>query len=307
MGRGWSAIFTYDFAGGGYDDAIIEWKPTSELSFDFGLRKVNVGHEERASSGDIKAIERSSITRYFVESNNGRRLGAASYRIGAFFDGRKALTSDHSLIYGVAVTNPERSETFSDAAGSGNGSNNKPALWANVGVTSKLANNGAWAAGIGTGHLPDQGGFGIMNLGRGSDLNLYSVYTDLNIGRFSLMAEYLAATVDRGRVDNAHAKPRGFFVQPSLVLTDSIEAVVRYAWLDSDHRGVALSDVVRSAPSGGAMNTFVEWYAGANWYLRGNDLKLQVGAVYGKTRAALDGAPAEAKAAGVRSQMQVQF
>jgi hypothetical protein len=41
--------------------------------------------------------------------------------------------------------------------------------------------------------------------------------------------------------------------------------------------------------------------------LRGNDLKLQLGAVYGKTRDTVTGAAAEAETIGVRSQMQVQF
>ena len=78
VGGNWGATMTYDFAGGSYDDAIIEWKPTHDLSFNFGLRKVNVGYEERGSSGNLKSIERSGVTRYFVEANNGRRLGAAS-------------------------------------------------------------------------------------------------------------------------------------------------------------------------------------------------------------------------------------
>ena len=50
VGGDWGAQFTYDFAGGSYDDAIIIWKPTRDLSFDFGLRKVNVGYEERATN-----------------------------------------------------------------------------------------------------------------------------------------------------------------------------------------------------------------------------------------------------------------
>src|SRR4051812_7082624 len=32
IGGNWGATFTYDFAGGSYDDAIIEWKPTNDLS-----------------------------------------------------------------------------------------------------------------------------------------------------------------------------------------------------------------------------------------------------------------------------------
>src|SRR5215217_2479579 len=91
VGGNWAATFTYDFAGGSYDDAIVEWRPHNDLSFNFGLRKVNVGYEERASSGNLKSIERSGVTRYFVESNNGRRLGAASYRIGIFLDGKREI------------------------------------------------------------------------------------------------------------------------------------------------------------------------------------------------------------------------
>ena len=46
----WGATMTYDLAGQSYDDAIIEWKPTPDLAFNFGLRKVNVIAEERAST-----------------------------------------------------------------------------------------------------------------------------------------------------------------------------------------------------------------------------------------------------------------
>ncbi|MEY4941458.1 MAG: hypothetical protein RIQ93_3193, partial [Verrucomicrobiota bacterium] len=307
IGGNWGATMTYDLASGGYDDAIVEWKPTNEFTFNFGLRKVNLAYEERSSSGNIRSIERSSVTRYFVESNNGRRLGAASYRIGAFLDGRKELNATNAIVYSAAVTNPERNESFSGAAGTGDATNNSVALWANVGITGKLANNGTWIAGIGSGFEPDQGGAGVANLGRGSDLMLYSAYLDFNAARWGFIAEYLTADVERGVSATRDARPRGFYVQPSLLLTDSIEAVVRYAWLDTDGRGVTLGDVIRSAPTAATMNKSTEWYAGANWYLRGNDLKFQFGAVYGNTRDTVTGAPAEAKTTGVRSQMQMQF
>lgn len=308
LGAQWGAIVTFDFTGQSYDDANIEWTPNNDLTFAFGLRKVDVCYEERASSGNIKAIERSSVTRYFVESNNGRRLGAGSYRIGVFLNGKRDLSEKLALIYSADVTEPERNETWSGSAGFGDSTNNQLALWGTVGLHGKLA-RGTWAAAVGTGWMPDQGGFGTVNLGRGYDLNVYSVSTDITAGAFGLMAEFLAADVERGRgtPGNADAWPRGFFVQPSLLLTDTIEAVVRYAWLDSDGRGVTLADVIRSAPAGGTMNKFTEWYAGVNWYLKGNDLKYQLGGVYGKTRDALSGGPEEAKAVGVRSQLQMQF
>lgn len=73
-----NATLTYDFAASRYDAALFSWRPSSDLTYSFGLRKVNVAHEERTSSGNLRGLERSSVTRYFVESNNGRRLGAAS-------------------------------------------------------------------------------------------------------------------------------------------------------------------------------------------------------------------------------------
>lgn len=308
VGGNWGATMTYDFASGGYDDAILEWKPTRDLSFNFGLRKVNVAYEERATSGNLKSIERSGVTRYFVEPNNGRRLGAASYRIGAFLDGKKAINSALNVVYSAAVTDPQRNESFTLASSAGDGTSNVFAFWGNLGVAGKLADNrGTWIAGVGSGFLPDQGGFGTTNFGRGYDLSLYSAYFDAQIGRFGLMAEYLTADVERGVSATRDARPAGWFIQPSFLVTEAFELVVRFQTLDTDGRGVNLGDVVRSAPAGPTMNKFEEWYGGANWYLRGNDLKLQLGGIYGKTKETVTGAPAEAKTVGVRSQMQIQF
>ena len=308
VGGNWGATMTYDFAGGSYDDAIVEWRPTTDLTFNFGLRKVNVVYEERGSSGNLKSIERSGVTRYFVESNNGRRLGAASYRIGAFLDGKKEINSQTNFVYSAAVTNPERNETFTGASAAGDNTTNHVAFWGNVGVSGRLRENGGtWIAGIGAGFMPDQGGFGTTNFGRGFDLSIYSAYFDMQLTRFGLMAEYLTADVERGVSATRDARPAGFYIQPSLLVTDTIEFVVRYQKLDTDGRGVNLGDVVRSAPAGPTMNKFDEWYLGANWYLRGNDLKFQLGAISGKTKDTVTGGPAEAKTVGVRSQMQLQF
>ncbi len=309
VGGNWGAQFTYDFVGGSYDDAIIQWKPTNDLTFDFGLRKVNIVAEERGSSGNLKAIERSGVTRYFVESNNGRRLGGASYRIGVFMDGKKEINSTTNFIYGAAVTTPERNETFALAAASGDNTNNKSAFWANVGFTHKLPENGgSWVVSLGSGFMPDQGGFGTANLGRGFDLQVYSLYSDLTMGRFGFTAEYDMAKVERGAASTLRdAKPKGFFLMPTFLVTDNIEAVLRYQQLNSDGRGLQLSDVIRSAPTGPTMNKFEEWYLGANLYLRSLDLRFQLGALVGKTKDTVTGGPAEAKTRGVRSQMQIQF
>ena len=307
VGGDWGAVMTYNFASGGYDDAIIEWKPTPDLSFNFGLRKVNVVYEERGSSSNLKSLERSGLTRYFVENNNGRRLGAASFRVGAFLDGKEDLNAQNTFIYSVAVTNPERNESFSLSNAAGDGTNNTPAFWGNVGLQHKLPELGLAVFGVSAGLLPDQGGSSTAVLGRGFDLNLYTLYADITSGRLGFMGEYMVANIEGGISATRDASPRGFYLQPSYLITETIEAVVRYQFLDTDGRGVAFSDVVRSASSGGVMKTFSGWYAGANWYLMGNDLKLQLGAEWAKTNDTVTGAPAEAKVVGVRSQMQLQF
>ena len=55
------------------------------------------------------------------------------------------------------------------------------------------------------------------------------------------------------------------------------------------------------------MNRSTEWYAGVNLYVKGNDLKYQLGLVSARTKDPLTGGSAEAKTAGVRSQLQIQF
>ncbi|MDD3180175.1 MAG: hypothetical protein PHQ04_07455 [Opitutaceae bacterium] len=74
MGVDWSLAVTCDFAGPSYDAACSGWKHVSDTAADFGLRKVNVGYEEFTSSGSLKAIECSGVTRCFAEGDNGRRL-----------------------------------------------------------------------------------------------------------------------------------------------------------------------------------------------------------------------------------------
>jgi phosphate-selective porin len=70
---------------------------------------------------------------------------------------------------------------------------------------------------------------------------------------------------------------------------------------------VNISDGTRSAPSGGTMDKMSEWYLGGNWYIKGNDVKLQLGYIHSESKDTVTGAAAKAKADGVRSQMQVNF
>jgi len=300
LGPNWNSNITYDFAGSLFDAAWVQYK-ASGFTVDLGLRKVNLGYEERTSSGSLKAIERSGVTRYFVESNNGRRLGAGSYRVGAFIDGKSG-----SFFYGAAITNPERAVNSGAAASAGDNTRNQFAFWANAGFKGALG-DGSYVIGAGAGYLPDQGG---RPVGTGYDLTVYTVYVDLQElggGPFGIAAELLGADVERGVSTTRDAKPWGYWVQPTFKVSEQWELVARYSELDSDGRGVNLSDGVRSAPGGGTHNKLREFFFGGNWYLRGNDIKLQAGYVHGESRDTVSGGKASAKARGLRSQLQFNF
>lgn len=137
VGAGWTANLMYDFAGENFDKAYIEYAGRmGDLPYavDLGVRKTNFGMEETTSSCSLDAIERSGVTRYFVEGSNGRRLGAGSYHVGAFFEGspnaRKGKTE--GVFFGAVITNLERS---SGPDGANSSSNNSQAYWADVGYT----------------------------------------------------------------------------------------------------------------------------------------------------------------------------
>jgi len=305
---GWSTFVNYDFANASFDAAMITWKQSDLLAVDLGLRKAPIGLEEwDTSSGSLKAIERSPATRYWVESNNGRRLGAGSYRTGIFIGG-----SVNGFFYNAAVTNPERDEFSSlngnsdpGVQGGGNATNNAFAWWGNGGYKGKFT-GGTYRAGVSYGYLPDQGG---TTLGKGHDLQVGSAYGVVTAGNFDLEGEYFFGKDRKGVADKTDANPTGYWIQPSFKITPEIEAVARYSYVDSDGRGVNISDGTRSAPSGGTMDKMSEWYVGGNYYFLGNnDVKFQFGYIHAESKDSVAGvAGPKAKADGVRSQMQVNF
>jgi Phosphate-selective porin O and P len=314
---GFSGAVVYDLANDSFDKINLEWKQSDLFALDGGLQKAPFGYEEQISSGDLKAIERSALTRYIDEPNNGRRLGAASYRTGIFAHG----TMD-GFFYNVAFTNPERNEYSGDSTNTailvngqggvgstGNSATNKFAYYGTVGYAGSLGDGiykTKYKFGYEAGYDNNQGGPGATT-GTGRNIVLSGVFGDVTVGAFNLMAEWEQAQDDRGASATQDAKPFGYWIQPSYKLTPKWEAVVNYSYVDSEFRGVALSDVIRSAPSGGTMNTVSAYYYGINYYIKGNDVKLQFGYVHGESDNTIKGAPAKATTDGARSQVQIQF
>ena len=305
LGNGWSSSFNYDFAGTTFDEAKITWAQSDAINLDIGFRKVPFGLEEwYTSSGSLRAIERSPATRYFVESNNGRRLGAGSYRLGVYLGGK----ADNGLFYNVAATNPERNEDgTAGVTSAGSATNNNLSYWGNAGYKGKIGEDLNYVLSASVGSLPDQGGPSNTGLGKGDNITVYSLWGTVTKGPFDLEAEYFDGTDQHGVSVVQDAKPKAFWIQPSYKINESFEATVRFTEIYAGQRGVNLSDGIRSAPSGGTMKNMTESYYGLTWFFRGNDCKLQIGYIHGESKDTVLGAPASAKTDGVRSQMQVNF
>jgi hypothetical protein len=314
---GLSAILSYDLSNTSFNQAVLQWKQSDLFAIRAGFDKAPFGYEELINSGDLRAIERSVVTNYIDNPNNGRRLGASSYRTGVWVTG-----SDLGFFYTAALTNPERNEYSGDATNTavlvngqggvgstGTAATNKLAAYATVGYGGAFQTNdlkGSYKLGYETGYVPDQGG-PAATTGTGRNIILNGVFADTTIGPLNLMGEWEEAQDDSGVSNGHNANVNGYWIQGSYKLTPQWEGVVNYSYLNSDGRGVALSDVVRSAPSGGTMDKANEWYFGANWYIKGNDVKLQAGYIHGETNDTITGKAAKAQTDGVRSEVQIQF
>jgi hypothetical protein len=207
------------------------------------------------------------------------------------------------LFYNVAVTNPERDESAAGVASVGTNANNNLSYWGNLGYVSKLSEDTTLTVSGSVGLLPDQGG---KTLGIGDDLTVYNGFVQLLKGPIDLEGEYWGSSNKHGVSATQDASAWAYSLQASYMFT-KLEPVVRYTYVDSDHRGVNLSDGIRSAPGGATMDTMDEWFAGVNYYFRGNDVKWQTGYIYGESRDTVTGGPAKAKTEGIRSQLQVNF
>ncbi len=314
---GFSGAVSYDAAVSGFNQAILQWKQSDLFSIRAGLDKAPFGYEELISSGDLKAIERSTVTNYFDNGNNGRRLGASAYRTGIFAGG-----TYEGFYYALALTNPERNEYAGDSTNisvlvnglggvgsTGGATTNRFAYYGTVGYSGAFGEGptkGKYKVGYETGFLPDQGGPGAT-IGGGQNISLSGAFVDVTVGAFTIAGEYESAKDDSGVAIHHNANIHGYWIQPSFKLTPQWEAVANYSAINSDGRGVTLSDVVRSAPSGGTMNKADELYLGFNYYIKGNDVKLQAGYIHGSSNDTVKGAPAKAETDGLRSQFQIQF
>lgn len=274
---------------------------TSEYgTADLGFRKTNFGIEEYVSptSVDNPVVEYSAAT-WRLASN------FASRHLGLYWDGK---VKDTGFRYGAAFTNSQQdlwnTGGASPAGGVGtaatSGSNNEPALWANVAYDFAVPDSDAKATiGLNTGRVGDTGT-------TASDIVGYNPFVKFTMGNLSLCGEFLG-WIANGRNGAVDANPWGYNLTAAYKVTESIEPVLRFSRFNGDGLRTTTQGVVLGAPAtSSTYDDVTAIYAGFNWYLVGKSVKLQTGYEFTQLTDAANGA-SQVDAHAVRSQVQVVF
>lgn len=299
VGDGFSGEIVYNFAdsntdsgadtvrSGAFDKAVFTAE-TAFGKFDVGYQKVMFGYEENTSSSGLFTVERSMVTRYWSESENNRRLGLGARHVGIHYSDRKTLGEggQGDLRYGVSMVNARQG--YNDVTVNDYGFYAFASLgWKPLGLT------------VGVNAFDNQRlEDAVSASGGASGINPYVRW---EVGSLTLVGEYLTSELDphtaapgtpngtNGTVGQVERKPSGYNLTAAYKVTEKLEAVARYSALDTDGRGIRVSDGyrdVQNAPiSSTTYNETDSVFVGLNYYFNKNNAKVQLG----YERASLDG------------------
>ena len=315
LGSGWSGTVVADFGRSGddknylenaYITKAIDWE-LLHGKLDIGYKKVNFGFEENTSASKLLSVERSLATRYWTEGNNGRRLGFGARHTGIFWNGK--IDEIEGLEYGAAVTSPYNDNPTEIPSSA----DNTLAYWANVAYSGSIEEDISFKIGVNFGYSPDTTS---TNVSGGSVWGL-NPYVTANLYGFNIWGEFLISGIENGDITRTEdATPMGVNVgieyRFDIGEWGKIGPTVRYSWLDTDGRGVSVSDGIRNANNAPGYSSFYaaqSVYAGVNWYIMDDSVKFHLGYEW----AQFNGTPSNKSASNfaesntVRAQMQILF
>ena len=293
LGGGWDAQVGLDLARSRLNSYFVDTYLSKSLDYEYlsgrlclGYMKPGFCYEDMLSSFSLDAIERSAATSYFTLSPNGRRLGIGNRYAGVRWNGK--VKQVEGLSYTLAVTNSFQLSPVHEDELEYNWSENRLAYWASVHYERKFEN-----AKLKFGVYTMYSATANKQMGEAPAASVYSVnpYIAGRVGNLYFWTEYMASVVADGRSvaggGYEQASPYGvnFSIEYRFDIGEQgqLGPTFRYSWLDTDGRGLQMSDAVRNAGNvGGLYDTANDFYAGLNWYIMGDDLKVQLG--YGYTQ-----------------------
>jgi phosphate-selective porin len=264
---------------GAADKAVFTYE--SDLGkFDFGYQKVQFGQEENTSSSGLYTVERSMVTRYWAESNNGRRLGFGARHVGLHYSNKVVIGEGGpgTLAYGAAIVDAVQgynSTGVNDYGYYGNVSFDWKPLGTTIGINYGLTPSAAAATSAVT----------ALN-GKIAMAEGFNPYFKYVTGDLTVVGEYIVTALDAASGTVASATgvdrdPSGYNLTLAYKLSENLEAVARYSALDTDGRGQKASDgfrdVVTTGTSGSTYDKSNSIFLGLNYYFNKNNAKIQLG------------------------------
>ncbi len=291
VGHGFSGELIWNFGdssqgtsgvrAGAADKAVVTY--VSELGqFDLGYQKVQFGQEENTSSSALFTVERSMVTRYWAESNNGRRLGFGARHVGLHYSNKVVIGEGGpgTLAYGAAIVDAVQGYNntgVNDFGYYANVSFDWKPLGTTVGINYGLTPSGATSTSGGA----VTGVNGKIAMAEG--INPYFKYVT---GDLTVVGEYIMTGIDASSTTTTNSgfldrDPSGYNITLAYKLSENLEAVARYSALDTDGRGQQVGDgfrdVVTTGTSGSTYDKSNSIFVGLNYYFNKNNAKIQVG------------------------------
>jgi hypothetical protein len=266
---------------GAADKAVVTYEGAIG-KFDLGYQKVQFGQEENTSSSGLYTVERSMVTRYWAESNNGRRLGFGARHVGLHYSNKIVIGEGGpgTLAFGASIVDAVQGYNttgVNDYGYYGNVSFDWKPLGTTIGVNYGITPSGATSTSGGA--LTAVGG--TLDMAEG--FNPYFKYV---AGDLTIVGEYIITAIDASSTTATNSgfldrDPSGYNITLAYKLSENLEAVVRYSALDTDGRGQQASDGFRdvnTAPL--TVSTYDKSssvFLGLNYYFNKHNAKIQIG------------------------------
>ncbi|PAZ06699.1 MAG: hypothetical protein CAK86_02215 [Opitutia bacterium AMD-G1] len=266
---------------GAADKAVVTYE--SEFGkFDIGYQKVNFGQEENTSSSALYTVERSMVTRYWAESNNGRRLGFGARHVGLHYSNKVVIGEGGpgTLAYGAAIVDAVQgynSTGVNDYGYYGNVSFDWKPLGTTVGINYGITPSGATST---------SGGAVTAVNGKIAMAEGFNPYFKYVTGDLTVLGEYIVTAIDASSTSATNSgfldrDPSGYNITLAYKLSENLEAVARYSALDTDGRGQqagdGFRDIVTTGTAGSTYDKSNSIFVGLNYYINKNNAKIQFG------------------------------
>lgn len=285
------------------DRAIVSHS-SSLGNFDVGYKKVTWGYEEstlsslfKASSSKLYTVERGITNRYWNEAENGnsarsdgRRLGFGAHHTGIHYS---SVVNPQGLEYGASVVDSAQGRVTE-----GNGSNDL-GYFANVVWNNKVSDNEKYAIGVNYGKTKYFASTATTTYAVSgasatattstpastlATMEGYNPFVQAQYFNWTVYGEYLSTKVTSSKdaavnSDDQDRKPTGYNATVVYKINDNWEGVARYTSLDTNDRGIKISDGERgfstksnvaspaaSGNSDAAWNKSDAIYLGLNYY-----------------------------------------